>query len=57
MSDRVEEREMGRCWEVRYPGEIPNDLRESTERLPTMVTAAAASSARWQDPKMALEQG
>ena len=57
MSDRVEEREIGRCWEVRYPGEIPNDLRESTERLPTMVTAAAASSARWQDPKMALEQG
>ena len=57
MSDRVEERETGRCWEVRYHAEIPDDLRESTEGLPTMVTAAAASSARWQDPKMALEQG
>ena len=57
MSDRVEEREIGRCWEVRYLGEIPDDLRESTEGLPTMVTAVAASSARWQDPKTVLEQG
>ena len=57
MSDRVEERETGRCWEVRYHAEIPDDLRESTEGLPTMVTAATAGSARWQDPKTALEQG
>ena len=55
MSDRVEERETGRSWEVRYLGEIPDDLRESTEGLPTMVTVAAANSARWQDPKTALE--
>jgi len=57
MSDKVEERETGRCWEVRYLGEIPDDLRESTEGLTTMVTAVAASSARWQDPKTVLEQG
>ena len=57
MSNKEEERETGRCWEVRYHAEIPDDLRESTEGLPTMVTAAAAGSARWQEPKMALEQG
>jgi len=56
MSNKEEERETGRCWEVRYHEEILDDLRESTEGLPTMVTAAA-SSARWQDPKTALEQG
>ena len=57
MSNRVEETETGRCWEILYLGEIPEDLRESTKGLPTMVTAAAASSAQWQDPKTALEQG
>ena len=57
MSDRVEEREIGWCWEVRCHGEIPDDLCESMEGLPTMVTAAEAGSARSQDPKTALEQG
>jgi len=45
MSDRVEERETGRCWEVRYHRDIPDDLCESMEGLPMMVTAVAAGSA------------
>ena len=45
MSNKEEERETGRCWEVRYHRDIPDDLCESMEGLPMMVTAVAAGSA------------